>query len=87
MDTTFTTSCLLSSAPNPFRKKVPLGANYFLLELTPFQEKGLTRLTELSPKIAFIPHNFTLLLLNTTSPVLANSVDPDLDLHCLSLNI
>ena len=35
----------------------------------------------------------TLLLLNTTCPVLANSVDPgqqkptDLDLHCLSLNM
>ena len=36
--------------------------------------------------------NLTLLLLNTTYPVLANSVDPDqlasdLDLHCLSLNM
>ena len=32
---------------------------------------------------------FTFLLLNTTCPVLANSVDPIswLDLHCLSLNI
>ena len=34
----------------------------------------------------------TLLLLNTTCPVIANSVDPDqlaseLDLHCLSLNM
>ena len=35
----------------------------------------------------------TLLLLNTTCPVLANSVDPDqlassdLDLHCLSLKV
>ena len=34
----------------------------------------------------------TLLLLNTTCPVSANSVDPDqlaseLDLHCLSLNM
>ena len=35
--------------------------------------------------------DFTLLLLNTTCPILANSVDPDqlasdLDMHCLSLN-
>ena len=29
----------------------------------------------------------TLLLLNKTCPLLANSVDPDLDLHCLSLNM
>ena len=35
-----------------------------------------------------IYRNVTLLLLNTTCPVLAKSVDPtDLDLHCLSLNM
>ena len=40
----------------------------------------------------FFVLNLTLLLPNTTCPVLANSLDPDqlasnLDLHCLSLNL
>ena len=57
-------------------------------------DKNQNRCRECSKKKAFILANLTLLMLNMTCPVLANSVDPDswllkeptdLDLHCLSL--
>ena len=64
---------------------------FFLLLL--FFENLTEKQEETAMEIHNNPITLTILLLNTTCPVFANSVDPDqlassdLDLHCLSLNM
>ena len=68
MGDNFVTSCLCFCTPSPFYKGstlkeknlLPVGANSFLLELTPFRVKAKTNLSCLPLMCLFSPYGVTL---------------------------